>query len=169
MKEGLRKDRMQAIVFLVLSIAFMVYSVVNHYSLSVSWIMSPYLFPLLIGAFLLLLSITFIYESNRKIIEKTSINDNYLSKASENNSSFELNDKSAFLSKYKKVFFTTIIIMIYYFLMPYVGFIIGTIAFLTILFIFLGERRWWLILLLSFLTTFLIELIFSRLLHVMLP
>ena len=60
-------------------------------------------------------------------------------------------------------------ILVYYLVMPYLGFILSSLLFLAAMFWLLGERRWQFILLLSAGTTFVLYGIFHQLLHVMLP
>ena len=70
---------------------------------------------------------------------------------------------------WKDVLFTIFISIVYYITMDLIGFIVSTILFLVILFVFLGERRKWLIAIISVSTAAIIYFIFGVLLHVMLP
>lgn len=140
-----------SLFFSMLSIAMVIYSLKNHYSVAgLEWKMSPYLFPFLISIFIGILAITLFIEGLK---EDKSLDE----------------DTKETEVKWKDVISTIIISVIYYIVLRKIGFIISTILFLMALFIYLGEKRIWLISLISIVSTLAIYIIFGVLLHVMLP
>ncbi len=143
----------EAIFFLIISISLMIYSLKNHYStLGLQWKISPYLFPLLIAIFIGLLSISLFIEGIR-----------------DNRSLDKGNECKCTNTKWKDVLFTILVSVSYYIAMGLIGFIASTLIFLVALFIYLGEKRIWLIALISIISTLSVYIIFGVLLHVMLP
>lgn len=135
-----------SIFFFVCGVALCVYSLVNHYAMKCEWKLSPYLFPFLISLFIIVISVFFFLES----------------KTNGEAGKKEETDWRAFLSYLAASF-------LYCLLMPHLGFIIANILFLASLFIFSGERRWWLVAILSAGVTVVVYVLFHTLLHVMLP
>lgn len=141
----------ESIFFLIISIFMVIYSLKTHYStVGLQWQISPYLFPLLIAIFIGLLSISLFIDGIRD--QKSS---NKESKKTE--------------IRWKDVLYTIIVSIIYYIAMRLIGFIASTIIFLVSMFLYLGEKRIWLIALISIISTLSIYIIFGVLLHVMLP
>lgn len=145
------KNVKEAILFFLLAVALLIYSLVNHYgSTSLKWNMSPYLFPTLISIFIGMLSISLAFEgikeikANKKNVPKANI-------------------------LWKNVLFTIVASIIYFILMDIISFIPATILFLVSMLLYLGERRIWLIVLISVGVTTIIYVLFGVLLHVMLP
>ncbi len=151
--KNLKKEGMQCLLFFGLGVGLLVYSLYQHSHSSIDWVMSPYLFPLLISIFLLLLTVSLVTETIRNVKveavqEKTKNSGN----------------------TYRGKFLLSVAgILVYYLVMPYLGFILSSLLFLAAMFWLLGERRWQFILLLSAGTTFVLYGIFHQLLHVMLP
>ena len=128
-------------------LALMAYSLINHDSSKISWSLSPYLFPFVISIFVIVLSVTLFFgslKSDRKVKEKSKI-------------------------LWKPVLSFLAAVSAYYILMPFLGFIISNILLLCGLFVLLGQKIWWKILLLSVTVTFAIYWLFHSFLHVMLP
>ena len=48
----------ESVLFFVLGVSLLVYSLVNHYSVQIEWGLSPYLFPAVIAVFMIILSVT---------------------------------------------------------------------------------------------------------------
>lgn len=143
----------EAIFFLILSMAMAIYSLKSHYGTSgLQWRISPYLFPLLIAVFISVISIFLFLEGIRDI---KSLDKNKIEKDNK--------------MKWKDVLFTILVSISYYITMGLIGFIASTLIFLMSLFVYLGERRIWLITLISILSTASIYIIFGVLLNVMLP
>lgn len=146
----------ESIFFIAIAVIIFLYSLASHYTTkNLQWSLSPYLFPLLVSVFMILISISLFAEGikDEKLREK------------EETDKIEKKDKVY----WKEVLFTIFISAVYYFAMDIIGFIVSTILFLLILFAFLGERRKWLITIISVSTTAIIYFIFGVLLHVMLP
>ncbi len=150
METGFSKAKIYAylegIFFLLCSLALIAYSLSEHYAAHVEWKQSPYLFPLLIAFFLLPLSLALLRQAHS--LKKDSPNPEFL-------------------------FRDTVIVggmtLLYIVIMPYITFIIATILLLIGLFLYLGERRYVLIGVLSVGFTLIIYAIFDIALHVMLP
>ena len=141
----------EAILFLILAVAMLIYALVNHYcSTKIEWKTSPYLFPVLIAVFIGALSFSLFTDGIQQI--KTS----------------EKSEKKTVV-QWKDVVYTIAASIAYYGIMGFTKFIPATILFLVAMFLYLGERRIWLIALISVLYTLSIYVIFGVLLHVMLP
>lgn len=142
------------IVVLILGIALAAYSLVMFYTTSVQteWKMSPYLFPLLISVFTVLLSISLLADGKREV---ASVQPQA--------------DKTEGSGQLKKVFTIVAMAVVYYVLLSFAGFIPATVLFLIAMFLYLGERRYWLIGVLSVVTTGAIYALFGILLNVRLP
>ncbi len=151
--KNLKKEGMQCLLFFGLGVGLLVYSLYQHSHSNIDWVMSPYLFPLLISIFLLLLAVSLAAETIRNAKIETG-------------QEKMKNSGAAYRGKF---LLSVAGILVYYLVMPYLGFILSSLLFLAAMFWLLGERRWQLILLLSAGTTFILYGIFHGLLHVMLP
>jgi len=154
MKNNLKKylsnnNIQESIFFMTVALILLVYALVNHYAVNIEWKMSPYLFPVLISIFLVFLSVSLFSDGLHQIRQ------NKHEKPEKNN--------------WMRALVVVVVSVLYYILLPIITFIPATILFLVALFLYLGERRWWLITLLSISTAIAIYFIFSTLLHVMLP
>lgn len=136
----------EALVFFIISIMGIVFSIFSHNALNTKWELSPYLFPLFISIILFILSISLFVSEFKK----------------ESKNSSEKSD-------WKKIIIFVLLSIAYYFLVNILGFIITTLLFVASLFVLLGESRWWFILILSVSSTMIIWLLFGLFLHVMLP
>lgn len=146
----------ESLLFITIAIVILLYSLINHYTTKdLQWGLSPYLFPLLVSVFMISISISLFVEGikDEKLRKKEEIN------------KVEKKEKVY----WKEVIFVIFISLVYYLVMDIIGFIFSTTLFLVILFVFLGERRKWILVLISLSTTAIIYFIFSVLLHVMLP
>lgn len=142
----------EALVFLVLGAALLIYSLVNHYTgMKVEWKMSPYLFPVLISVFLLALAAALLIQSLNQIREQSG----------------EQKEKGYFNAL--NFVLTLVLVIAYYFSMRLVPFVAATVVLMVLLLLLFGERRWWMVALVSVLTTAVIYLLFSVGLHVNLP
>lgn len=157
MEENSRKSYLSnrniqdAFLFFILATALMVYSLVNHYStVKLEWKLSPYLFPVLIAVFIGALSFSLLTDGLRQI------------------NSDEKSRKKAAIN-WKGVLFTIGISIAYFSTMKFLKFVPSTILFLVALFLHLGERRVWLIALISVVCSLSLYIIFGVMLHVMLP
>ncbi|MEA4847185.1 MAG: tripartite tricarboxylate transporter TctB family protein [Clostridiaceae bacterium] len=157
MEENSKKDYLHnkniqdAVLFFILAAALMAYSLVNHYStVKLEWKLSPYLFPTLIAVFIAALSLSLFADGKRQI---------------------KLNEKGEKKTAihWKGVLFTIGSSIVYYGIMKILTFVPSTILFLVAMFLHLGERRIWLISLISVVCSFSIYIIFGVMLHVMLP
>ena len=145
------KNIQDALFFFIFAVAMLIYALANHYnSTKMEWKTSPYLFPFLIAVFIGALSFSLFADgirqikSSEKSAEKTTV-------------------------QWKGVVFTIAVSIIYYGIMNFITFIPATILFLVAMFLYLGERRIWLMALISVLSSLTIYVIFGVLLHVMLP
>ena len=126
----------------------------HHFDRNTSeWKTSPFLFPVLISVFGLLLMVSLIADAVRE--RKTA----------------DVVGKKAEKEKHNLQGAIVLIAasVAYYFLLPVIHFIPATILYLAGLFVYLGERKWWKVLLLSVIAAALIYLLFGRGLNVRLP
>jgi hypothetical protein len=141
----------EGLLFFLCAALLLVYSLVNHLgSISLEWKLSPYLFPLLIAICLGVLSVSLLAEGFRK-------------KGTE-----EVGAKKG-VSLWKRSICIFLFAICYFLLMNLITFIPATILFLIVSFLYLGERRLWLIGALSLSTAFIVYFLFDVMLHVMLP
>ncbi len=151
MKALLKNKNIQdSIIFFLLSVALSVYGFSSHYSITIEWEMSPYLFPVLISCFIMLLSISLFFDGYKQV--KASIEVTLVTQ-----------------SNLKGAFIVVAMTILYYILMPILSFVIATIIYLICMFVFLGEKSWWLIIILSVATSGIIQFLFGNLLNVLLP
>lgn len=145
----------ESVLFFIMAIALMAYALYKHYTgLPVSWEMSPYLFPVLIAIFLLLLSVSLFTDGRKQVFTQSP----------------EVEAKaSKVVVDWKSTLFTVVASVVYFLLMPVITFIPATILFLLAMLWHLKERRWWLMAILSVATTGIIYVMFGVLLNVMLP
>lgn len=145
------KNIQDAVLFTILAVALLIYALVNHYSAgNIEWKMSPYLFPVLIAVFIAALALSLVADGIRQL--KTG----------------EADEKKTAV-KWKGVLFTIAASVVYYGIMRIVTFVPATILFLVAMLYYLGERRLWLIGLVSVISSLSIYVIFGLLLNVMLP
>ena len=155
-KSPLRSAGGQESLFVGLcSAALLGYSLYHHrYDRNITeWRTSPYLFPVLISVFGLLLAVSLFADAlhDMKAAEVTE--------AIEGGSRHNLIGALVFIGAS----------IVYYILMPLIHFIPATILFLAGLFVYLGERKWWKIALLSIITTGAVYALFGLGLNVRLP
>jgi len=144
-------DIQEGSLFFVLSLGLAVYSLRNHYGTAgLEWKLSPYMFPFLISILLGALSISLITDGLYKI--RTGATSAHRA-----------------TPLWKRSLLMFIIALAYFLIMNLLTFIPATILFLCGSFLFLGERRLWLIGVLSITTSVIIYVLFDVLLHVMLP
>ena len=141
----------EALVFLTIGICLLSYSLFNHYNLkNIEWMISPYLFPALIAASLVFISLALLRE-DKKI-------------------SKEYNKKEKDIAiLWKDIIFTIIISIIYYGIMHFLNFIIPTVLFLSIMFLYYGEKKIYFSILISSLISLALYGIFHILLKTILP
>lgn len=138
---------LEGMLFLALSIALGWHALHSHYGgARIGWELSPYLFPLLIAVLLLLLSLVLVAEGLRgEGVGKP--------------------DKA----RWGVMLVTVAAAVAYFLLMPALGFVLSTTLFLLGMFLFLGERRPLVLILVPLLFASAIYLSFGKLLYVMLP
>lgn len=151
----LRVPTFQDAVFVgVCSAGLLSYSLYHHYfdKNTSEWKTSPFLFPTLIAVFGLLLTLSLVADALREL------------RAGEG-----AGTKSGSGKNLVGVLVLIGAAVVYYFLLPLLHFIPATILFLTGLFLYLGERKWWKIALLSVITTVAIYALFGMMLNVRFP
>jgi len=151
------KTIQDAMTILALSIVLGIYCLVKFYTASVKteWKMSPYLFPILISVFALLISVSLFADGRHEL------------KTIERNDAIE--PESVMRGNNIKIVAVIGLSAVFFILMKYIGFIIGSAVFLLSMFLLLGERRWWLIIILSTVTTGVLYVAFAVFLNVRLP
>lgn len=150
----LRVPTFQDAIFVGLcSAGLLTYSLYHHYfdKNTSEWKTSPFLFPTLIAVFGLLLTVSLVTDALRE--RRTG----------------EGLEKSGGGKNPVGVLVLIGAAVAYYFLLPILHFIPATVLFLAGLFLYLGERKWWKIVLLSVITTVLVYELFGVALHVRLP
>jgi hypothetical protein len=150
-KKPLKNRNIQDSVFFFCSGAALIwYSLAKHYGgPPVAWKMSPYLFPILVSVFLLLLSVSLFFDGLYQIRHG--------------------GEKKAGPVKSRSVLITIALSAAYIVLMGWISFIPATIIFLSVFIFFLGERRLWLIALAALVSALSLYGIFGMALGVMLP
>ena len=152
MKEHLKKQKIQeGLTVLALGLALAVYSLYKFTTAAVktAWIMSPYLFPLLLAVFTILIALSLVLEGIHEVCAQTK----------GGAASFHL----------KSVVVVMLLCIAYMLLLPRLGFIGATALFLAAFIPFLGERKVWLVALIAITMPILLYLIFGVGLSVRLP
>lgn len=144
------------IVVLMLGIALGIFSVYSflHSPVKSEWILSPYLFPILLALFAVVLGYCLINEGRGQQKEAADSGVEVSAPAPVN---------------MKKVAAVVAICIAYYALVAVVTFIPATIVFLFCLMWFMGERRWKWLIPLSVVTPLILYVIFAVGLSVRLP
>ena len=150
------KTRADGLVVTLLGIAFLAYSVnqFNAMSRKVKWIMSPYLFPMIVAGMAILLGIGIIVESRGK---------------DEKQAKAESEGGRSTLRKTLDVVLVIVLAVLYDIALPYAGFIPSTAVFLAAMVLFLGERKWYIFVPVTVLTPLILYAIFRVGLNVRLP
>ena len=150
------KTRADGLVVTLLGIAFLAYSVnqFNAMSRKVNWIMSPYLFPMIVAGMAILLGIGIIVESRGK---------------DEKQAKAEAEGGRSTLRKTLDVVLVIVMAVLYDIALPYAGFIPSTAVFLAAMVLFLGERKWYIFVPVAVLTPLILYAIFRLGLNVRLP
>ena len=142
-----KADFREGIFFLILSLVFIKLSL--ELPSFGGWALSSGLFPLLISAALLMLSVVLTINSYR--------------------TEEKIPDKKETKVSWKSVLIIFGITIIYCEALDWVGFISATVVYLILFLLIAGERKWYVLLLISGGTTLLAYIIFGVLLKVMLP
>ena len=137
----------EGVFLFVVSVFGISMSFISHKDFNVEWKLSPYLFPLIISFFLLILSISIIMQGLKDESEK----------------------KEKGKIDIKSLLIFGLICILYLLVFNFLGFVLSTIVLLVLLMMLLGERRWWFILLVSVISSLIIYLLFAKYLSVMLP
>lgn len=150
------KTRADGLVVTLLGIAFLAYSVnqFNAMSRKVNWIMSPYLFPMIVAGMAILLGIGIIVENRGK---------------DEKQAKAESEGGRSTLRKTLDVVLVIVLAILYDIALPYAGFIPSTAVFLAAMVLFLGERKWYIFVPVTVLTPLILYAIFRVGLNVRLP
>ncbi len=139
----------------ICSVSLLVYSLYHHNfdRNTTEWKTSPFLFPTLISVFGLLLVASLLADAFQDMKAEEPAGD------TEGRAKKNIKGALVFIAAS----------MAYYVLLPLVHFIPATILYLAGLFVYLGERKWWKILLLSVITTGAVYVLFGMGLNVRLP
>lgn len=157
MRDHLNNKSVQdGIVVFGLGLALGVFSVYSftHAAVKAAWIMSPYLFPMLISCFAMGLGVCLFVEGRHQVNEERSA---------------EARSAAAEKAALKRVFRVAEMSVAYYFLLPVLSFVPATALFLYALMSFFGEERCRVKLLLAILVPLALYLVFSVGLSVRLP
>ena len=137
----------EGVFLFVVSVLGISMSFISHKDFNVEWKLSPYLFPLIISFFLLILSISIIMQGLKDESEK----------------------KEKGKIDIRSLLIFCLVCILYLLVFNFLGFVLSTIILLVLLMMLLGERRWWFILLVSVISSLIIYLLFAKYLSVMLP
>ena len=150
------KTRADGLVVTLLGIAFLAYSVDQFRAMSrkVNWIMSPYLFPMIVAGMAILLGIGIIVESRGK---------------DEKQAKADAEGGRSTLRRALDVVLVIAMAVLYEIALPYTGFVPATAVFLAVMVLFLGERRWYIFVPVAVLTPLILYAIFRLGLNVRLP
>ena len=149
------KNVQESIVVFLLGLALGAYSLISFHTARVQtrWIMSPYLFPLLLSVFAVLLSVSLFGEGRFEVGEAR--------RGAEQTKPAKL--------KLKNVLVVVLMGVAYYVLISLIHFIPASMVFLAAMIWFLGERRWWMITLVAVLMPLVLYALFALGLSVRLP
>ena len=134
------------------SAGLLIYSLYHHHfdRNTSEWKTSPFLFPTLIAVFGLLLTFSLVTDALQELRAGTA-------------------EEKTGKKNLVGVLVLVAAAVAYYLLMPVLHFVPATVLLLATLFVYLGERKWWKIALLSGLTTAAVYVLFGVALHVRLP
>lgn len=155
-KSLLKCSSFQDAVFVgVCSVVLLIYSLYHHHfdRNTSEWKLSPFLFPVLISVFGMLLTVSLIADA---VQESKAGGEAAVKEAA---AQHNLKGTLIFIAAS----------FAYYFLLPRIHFIPATILYLLGLFIYLGERKWWKLILIPVIATAAIYLLFGKGLNVRLP
>jgi len=143
----------ESLVVGICSIGLLIYSLYHHYfdRNTSEWKMSPYLFPTLISVFGFLLAISLLADALHELRDTREA------------------ETDAKAKNLPGVLVLVGASVLYDILLPVIHFIPATVLYLLGLFLYLGERKWWKLALLSVLTTLVVYALFGLGLHVRLP
>ena len=162
MRKLIRTKTVQdSLVVGALGIALICYSVykVTTARVKSSWMMSPYLFPILLGVFVVLLAVSMFFEGRHEA-RKAQAQEDAVPEAKEQQK-----------PKLRIVDILVVIALSVLFdvVMRWIGFLPATALYLAAMILFLGERRWQVVLPVAVLTPAALYLIFTLALNVRLP
>lgn len=150
------KTVQDGVVVLALGLGLGLFSLYSffHSRVKAAWIMSPYLFPMLIACFAVALALCMLLEGKHQVDRETFAG--------------APAPKAAPIQT-KQVLRVVELSIAYYFLLPILTFIPATALFLNALMSFMGEQRWKVRLSLAVLTPLALYAIFTLGLNVRLP
>lgn len=150
------KNVQDSTIVLLLGLTLGIFSVYSffHSPVKAEWILSPYLFPILIALFAIVLGFCLFLEGKHQVDRETAAG------------VLVPGDKPI---QRGKVMWVVAMSISYYFLLPTLTFIPATAVFLFTLMSFMGERRWKVRLSLAVVTPLALYAIFTSGLNVRLP
>lgn len=161
----LNGEIIESIIFSILGIYIMITALnMNTYG---SWALAPGLFPLIIAIILLLLSVSLLIQGIKKNKKGKEITDNIENiEETEKTEEKEIEEKKL---NWIGVLFVFGFSLLYCYTLPIIHFIPSSLIYLSVMMIFLKERRWWLVGIITCATTFGLYYFFGVLLKVILP
>lgn len=147
------KNVPDSLVILVLGLALGAYSLIGFFTAAVhtAWILSPYLFPLLLSVFAVLLSAALFAEGRAEAGQSCA------------------DSAKPAARGLKNLLAVALTSLVYCALLSPLGFLPATVLFLAALLWLLGERRWWMIAAVALLTPLVLYALFGIALGVRLP
>lgn len=143
-----KQNLIEALILFVIGTSTLLYSIISQNKTNIDLQLSPYLFPSIIACGIIINALVIILKGIA--VEGSE------------------NEKSK-TTDWKTILIYVGIVIGYYIVMPFIGFIIANILLLVFLLILLKIRVWWKIALISVLTTVAIYFLFKVALNVQLP
>lgn len=141
-------DKVDSILFLFLSV-FILFLSTRMDSFGET-VLSPGTFPALGAGVLFFLALALFFKAIRQELSSCS-------------------DDVVHETKWKSVMVVTLLCLVYVWVLPLLHFVISTMCFLSMFLVLIGERRIWMVSVVSISTTLLIYFIFGTMLKVLLP
>ena len=170
-KGRLSASMADGIVVTCLGVLFLIYSLVQFREISrkVSWIMSPYLFPILISVFAVILGAGILREAlqEKKAEMERSGHEETVEETME--VGIKRTDNRETLHKTLRVLVVIGLAAAYDLGLGWIGFLPATAIYLALMTLYLGERRWYVVGLIAVLAPLALYAVFKLGLNVRLP
>ena len=170
MKKWLKKPALwDGLTVTALSLVFLIYSIVQFQAMQrkVQWIMSPYLFPMVVGIFAVILGVSMLREGLKA--QPAAPAQDAPGKAAVPGEAEETAPPRSALRKALDALIVMALAVLYDLALGWIGFLPATAVYLALMMLFLGERRWYVLLLVAAVTPFALYAIFKLGLNVRLP
>ncbi len=170
MKKWLKKPALwDGLAVTALSLGFLIYSIVQFQAMQhkVQWIMSPYLFPMMIGVFAVALGASMIREGLKA--QPAAPKADAAETGEQPDAAAEPAPHRSALRMTLDALTVVALTVLYDLALGWIGFLPATAVYLALMMLFLGERRWYVMLIAAAATPFALYAIFKLGLNVRLP